>query len=48
VSPDQRQALSRVLKGAGAEVTSIVVDAGHGLTPRDVAAATQWFAERKM
>jgi phospholipase/carboxylesterase len=46
VPPNQREALARVLARAGAEVTAMVVDGGHGLTPQDITAATQWLGER--
>ena len=36
--------LTRLLQDAGAEVTVTVVKAGHGLTPRDMAAASEWLA----
>jgi len=44
VTPDQRDALARVLTEAGAEVTALTFDAGHGLTPRDISAASQWLS----
>jgi len=44
VTPDQRDALARILAEAGAEVSALTVDAGHGLTPRDISAASQWLS----
>jgi phospholipase/carboxylesterase len=44
VTPDQRDALARVLTEAGADVSALTFDAGHGLTPRDISAASQWLS----
>jgi phospholipase/carboxylesterase len=46
VSPNSRLALAALLRRAGADVTSVEVDAGHGLTPHDLALAARWLAER--
>jgi phospholipase/carboxylesterase len=37
--------LIEVLKGAGAEVTAVAIDAGHELTESDVQTAGRWLAE---
>ena len=42
-SPTQTERLSGLLERAGAEVTVHWVDAGHGLTSADVAAAKAWL-----
>lgn len=44
VKPEDRDRLAKLLGAAGAEVTHEVVQAGHNLSPRDIAAAEQWFA----
>jgi phospholipase/carboxylesterase len=46
VSPDSRDALASLLKRAGADVTAVTIEAGHGLTPQDIALASRWLAER--
>jgi phospholipase/carboxylesterase len=46
VSPDSRLALADLLRRAGADVTGVELDAGHGLTPQDLALASRWLAER--
>jgi len=46
VSVDSRSALAALLSGAGADVSAVTIDAGHGLTPRDIALASRWLAER--
>jgi phospholipase/carboxylesterase len=45
VRPENRDALANLLKGAGANVTALTVNAGHGLTPEDIAFAARWVAE---
>jgi phospholipase/carboxylesterase len=46
VPSDRRAALAELLTQAGAEVTATLVEAGHSLTPQDIALASRWFAER--
>ena len=46
VAADSAAALADLLTRAGAEVSAVEVDAGHGLTPQDIALATRWLAER--
>jgi phospholipase/carboxylesterase len=46
VSPDNRKALPELLRRAGAAVTGVELDAGHGLTMQDITLAARWFAER--
>jgi phospholipase/carboxylesterase len=46
VSADNREALVKLLKEAGANVSASVIEAGHGLTPQDIALATRWLAQR--
>ena len=46
VSPDGRAALADLLKKAGAAVTAVEIEAGHGLTMQDIALASRWLAER--
>jgi phospholipase/carboxylesterase len=46
-APDRVAALADLLGKAGAGVTSIALDAGHGLTPQDITLAAQWLAERR-
>ena len=43
IPAESTRRLTRLLQDAGAEVTVIVVKAGHGLTPRDAAAASDWL-----
>lgn len=46
VPRESRLALAELLRRAGADISAIEVDAGHGLTPQDLALATRWLAER--
>ncbi len=46
VSPDETERLRRLLVQAGAEVTLHWEQAGHALTPADIAAARAWLEER--
>lgn len=46
VAADRRAALADLLTRAGANVTAETLDAGHGLTPQDLAHASRWLAER--
>jgi phospholipase/carboxylesterase len=46
VSTDRREALAALLERAGARVTPVTLDAGHGLTPQDIGLAAQWLAQR--
>jgi phospholipase/carboxylesterase len=46
VSFDRRAALPDLLAKAGAAVTAMEIDAGHGLTPEDLAIAARWLAQR--
>ena len=45
VSPDETERLRHLLAQAGAEVTLHWEEAGHGLTPADIAAARAWLEE---
>ena len=42
--PDATEGLAGILRGAGAHVDVRYADAGHELTPEDVAAAREWLA----
>jgi predicted esterase len=42
----ETQRLVTLLRGAGADVTVCFANAGHGLTPAEVEAATRWLQER--
>jgi phospholipase/carboxylesterase len=46
ISAQGRERLVQVLRAAGADVSSHVLPAGHGLTQSDVAIATDWMAAR--
>ena len=46
-APGSRDVLAQLLKQAGADVTAVTVDAGHGLIPQDLALASRWLAERQ-
>jgi predicted esterase len=46
VGPDEPERLRRLLDQAGAEVTLHWEQAGHGLTPGDIAAARAWLEAR--
>jgi phospholipase/carboxylesterase len=45
VAADRAAALADLLTRAGADVSAVEIDAGHGLTPHDIALATGWLAE---
>jgi phospholipase/carboxylesterase len=46
VPRDSRLVLAALLRRAGADVTGVDVEAGHGLTPQDLTLASRWLAER--
>jgi len=46
VAAESAAALADLLTQAGAEVSAVEIDAGHGLTPHDIALASRWLAER--
>jgi phospholipase/carboxylesterase len=46
VTAENWAALADLLTRFGAEVSAVEIDAGHGLTPEDIALATGWLAER--
>jgi len=46
VAAESASALADLLTRAGAEVSAVEIDAGHGLTPNDIALASRWLAER--
>ena len=46
VAAESASALADLLTRAGAEVSAVEIDAGHGLTPNDIALAKRWLAER--
>jgi phospholipase/carboxylesterase len=45
VPADNWAALADLLTRSGAAVSAVEIDAGHGLTPEDIALATGWLAE---
>jgi phospholipase/carboxylesterase len=45
VTADNWAALADLLTRSGADVSTVELDAGHGLTPEDIALATGWLAE---
>lgn len=46
MNPGETNRLAGLLQSAGAKVTAELLDAGHGLTPRDLALAKRWLATR--
>jgi phospholipase/carboxylesterase len=46
VAAESASALADLLARAGAKVSAVKIDAGHGLTPNDIALAKRWLAER--
>ncbi len=46
MNPGETTRLADLLQSAGAEVTTELLDAGHGLTPTDLVLAKRWLATR--